>query len=214
MDDFFTSSLLAKALCLRMRLKSIPLIVGPSFTTFERYKKLITEDPSMTHTELSSAHVHFRPESKASAFRIFVPLFLLSSALLLLGLKLNASRTLFNYLLVFTFLMSLGLGGLFFSMLHHATGAGWSVFVRRIPESLAHLLPWGFVLILPVILGLDFLYEWSRHEAHDPILSHKAHYLNDTFFIIRNILYFTIWTLLYKKVIRASITQDHEGSIH
>ncbi|MBI3019546.1 MAG: hypothetical protein HYY61_06635, partial [Deltaproteobacteria bacterium] len=167
----------------------------------------------MAHPNVSSSHVHFRPESKAAAFRIFVPLFLLSSALLILGLKFNASRTLFNYLLAFTFLMSLGLGGLFFSMLQHATGAGWSVVVRRIPESLSHFLPWGFLLILPIVFGLDFLYEWSRHKLHDPILSHKAMYLNEPFFILRNILYFSIWTLLYKKIIRASIAQDHHGAL-
>jgi len=167
----------------------------------------------MAHPDVSSSLVHFRSESKLRAFRIFVPLFLLSSVLLILGLKLNPSRIIFNYLLIFTFLMSLGLGGLFFSMLHHATGAGWSVVVRRIPESLAHLLPWGFLLMIPIVLGLDVLYEWSRHETHDLILSHKAIYLNDTFFIIRNIFYFSIWTLLYKKIIRASMTQDHQGRI-
>lgn len=168
----------------------------------------------MAHSDISSSKVYFQTESKLRVFRIFVPLFLLSSLFLIIGFKFNASRTLFNYLLAFTFLMSLGLGGLFFSMLHHATGASWSVVVRRIPESLAHLLPWGFILILPVFFGLDFLYEWSRQEsAHDAILTHKAAYLNDTFFIIRNIFYFTIWTLLYKKIIGTSIAQDQHGDI-
>src|SRR3989338_4452380 len=104
----------------------------------------------MAHSDISSSKVYFQTESKLRVFKIFSPLFLLSSLLLIIGFKFNASRTLFNYLLAFTFLMSLGLGGLFFSMLHHATGAGWGVVVRRIPESLAHFLPWGFLLMIPV----------------------------------------------------------------
>ncbi len=167
----------------------------------------------MAHTDLSSSHIHFRSTSKVHVFKIFGPLFLLSSLLLLAGFKLNSGRLFFNYLLAFTFLMSLGLGGLFFAMIQHAAGAGWSVVVRRIPESFTSLLPLGFVLILPILLGLDFLYEWARHEAHDPLLTHKAAYLNTPFFIIRNIFYFAIWTLLYKKVVRASIEQDHHGSL-
>jgi len=126
----------------------------------------------------------------------------------------NFERTLFNYHIGFTFIVSIAVGGLFLAMLQQVTNSGWSIVIRRVPEMFSHLIPFGFILVIPMFLGLNTLFEWSRPEAlaHDPLLMHKKTYLNDTFFILRTLFYFSVWTFLYKKVVRQSIAQDHKGT--
>jgi hypothetical protein len=95
-------------------------------------------------------------------------------------------------------------------MLQHLTRAGWSVVVRRIPESMLAVFPALTVLFLPVILGLHDLYHWSHADAvaHDELLAHKAAYLNPTFFLIRAGVYFLAWLLLSWYFLRSSVRQD------
>ncbi|MHC4219985.1 MAG: hypothetical protein ACYSU7_16195, partial [Planctomycetota bacterium] len=63
-------------------------------------------------------------------------------------------RFLRSYLVAFCFVLSLSLGGLFFTMLQHLTRAGWSVVLRRIAEGLAGNLRWIWILFIPIVIGL------------------------------------------------------------
>ncbi|MEM6313188.1 MAG: hypothetical protein AAF743_03830, partial [Planctomycetota bacterium] len=54
----------------------------------------------------------------------------------------------------YVFCLSFAVGGLFFVMLQHATKAGWSVAVRRVPEALAGSFPVLVVLALPIVGSL------------------------------------------------------------
>jgi hypothetical protein len=94
------------------------------------------------------------------------------------------------------FALTLGLGGLFFVLIHHATQAGWSVAVRRTGENAMATLPWLALLFVPLVLNLGHLFPWTNPStvAHDPVLAHKQPLLNTSFFVLRNILYFAIWT--------------------
>ena len=58
------------------------------------------------------------------------------------------------YIVAFCFVLSLSLGGLFFTMLQHLTRAGWSVVVRRLAEGLAGNLRWIWILFIPIVIGL------------------------------------------------------------
>ncbi len=58
----------------------------------------------------------------------------------------------FSWLLAYMFFLSLCLGGLGLTILHHLFDASWSVPIRRISEQLACLLPWMALLWIP--LGL------------------------------------------------------------
>ena len=77
-------------------------------------------------------------------------------------------------------------------MIHHLSGGRWSLVLRRTFEASARTIPLMAVLFLPVILGIHDLYEWSHADvvASDPILLHKAPYLNQTGFILRAVGYF------------------------
>jgi len=114
------------------------------------------------------------------------------------------------YLTAFTFLTTIGLGGLFFVLIHHVTGAYWSVVLRRVAENLAGTLPVMGVAMIPLFFGMHDLFHWTHADAvaHDPILQWKAPYLNTTFFIVRNISFFLIWTWLVRGLKVLSLAQD------
>ena len=115
-----------------------------------------------------------------------------------------------SYLTAFVFWVSLGLGALFFTMLHHLTNATWSVALRRLSESAMLVLPLMVVFFIPIAFGLHDLFEWSHADAvaTDHLLQLKEPYLNVTFFLIRTGIYFTAWYFLTRALYRLSMKQD------
>jgi hypothetical protein len=126
-----------------------------------------------------------------------------------------------SYLLNYAFVLSLALGGLFFVMLQHLVRAGWSVSIRRLAEMVAGTMPLLAVLfvplLIPVIGGMEGVYEWSSAAAvdHDDsgLLAHKQGYLNVPFFIVRCVIYFVVWVLLARLFLRTSLAQDATGDV-
>ncbi len=118
-----------------------------------------------------------------------------------------------SYLVAFSFWITISLGGLFLSLLHHLTGAVWSVVIRRIFETIMAILPWMMLFIIPALFGMRELYHWSHPEtvAHDELLQIKSPYLNVTFFIIRTVVFALIWTLVGRALYRFSIKNDETG---
>jgi hypothetical protein len=103
-----------------------------------------------------------------------------------------------SWLLAFLLVLSLPLGSLALTMLHSLTGGSWGLAIRRVLEASMRTLPLVAIAFLPVALGIHHLYEWSHPEvvAADPILTHKAPWLNTTGFLLRAAGYFALWGLL------------------
>lgn len=125
----------------------------------------------------------------------------------------HAERFYHAWLLAFVYCLTLSLAGLFFTMLHHLANAKWSVVVRRVPEALMSLVPWLIIAFIPVYLGLHDLYHWSHPDVllHDEALAKKAVYLNPTFFAIRTVAYFIIWSIFALRLRALSLKQDITG---
>ena len=141
----------------------------------------------------------------------------LGYTLLVIGVVLGAiaffvdhSRALFNYLVSFMMVLSIGLGCLFLIALEYVAGADWSTPFRRIPEFFAGLLPVLLILVVPLLIGNHTLFHWTHTEAvaDDKILAGKAPYLNFTFFLIRTFVFLGIWVLFYFGFIKNSQKQD------
>ena len=115
-----------------------------------------------------------------------------------------------SYLTAYFFWLSLGLGGLFFVMLHHLVGAKWSIVLRRLSENIMMTIPIMAILFIPLLFGIKELFHWSHPElvATDHLLQGKEPYLNTTFFIIRAVAYFVIWCALAFLLNRYSLAQD------
>lgn len=69
----------------------------------------------------------------------------------------------YSWLFAVVFFLSLGVGGMFWTLLHHASNSGWGTVVRRLMENLGLMIPIMFFLSLPLVLLPDFknsLWEW------------------------------------------------------
>jgi hypothetical protein len=125
----------------------------------------------------------------------------------------NPKQFFFSWLVAFLFFMSLALGALFFVLIQYAAQGGWGIVLRRIGETTFSTIPVMALLFVPVLFGLHDLYEWSHADAaeHDALLRWKAPYLNTTFFLIRTVLFFGIWSFIAILYFRGSRGQDTTG---
>jgi hypothetical protein len=122
-------------------------------------------------------------------------------------------RSIFNYLLAYMYVLSIGIGALFLVSIEYIAGAEWSTPLRRVIEFFASLIPFLIILVIPILFSFHDLFHWSHTEAvaEDPILQSKAPYLNSTFFLIRVGVVLVVWTLFWFLIIRNSEKQDETG---
>jgi len=123
----------------------------------------------------------------------------------------------YSYLIALAYVASISLGALFFVSVQHVVRAGWSVVIRRLAEILATGLIPIALLFLPILilvmLGSKTPYIWANPEvvAGDALIQGKSAYLNSTFFIIRNLIYFGFWAWLSRFYLIESRKQDVTG---
>jgi hypothetical protein len=118
----------------------------------------------------------------------------------------DPSRSMFAYLNAFIVALSLGLGSLAFVLIQHVTRAGWSMVVRRIPETVISLMPLFIIFFIPIALFTHDIFPWT-HEM-DAILEKKAGYLNESFFLMRSFGYLLIWAVMGVWFYQVSLAQD------
>jgi hypothetical protein len=113
------------------------------------------------------------------------------------------------WLVAFWTALGIGLGSMGLMMIQHLSGGAWGIF-RRIFEASSRTIPLLAVLSVPILFGREYLYPWTHADlvAHDHALQHKALYLNSTFFIIRFVIYFLVWSALSMILNRLSLRQD------
>jgi hypothetical protein len=118
-----------------------------------------------------------------------------------------------SYLIALLFWLGLALGALALFMLHNLVGGAWGFMIRRNLEAALPTLPAMAVLFLPIFFGLDDLYLWAdhHHAEHDPLIRHKASYLNVEFFLIRFAIYFIIWCAFAALLRKWSAQQDESA---
>ena len=160
----------------------------------------------MSQTEFN----YQKKDLPAGLSKIGMIIFAVGGALSLLAFFVDQERAIFNYLVVYMMLVSIGLGSLFLIALEYIAGADWSTPIRRIPEFLAGLLPVLLVLVIPLLVFNHDLFHWAHKEAvaDDKILQGKAPYLNVTFFVIRTFVFIGLWVLFYWLITRNSRKQD------
>jgi hypothetical protein len=164
------------------------------------------------------ALMHFRlrlPGSRPLRFGLLaagVGLLILSG-LLYLGDPATRRHFQYVYLAGFGFWLSLSLGALYFVLIHHLTGARWSVVLRRLAEALAMNLVLLLIMFIPILFWMPDLYIWARPGAMsgDAVLQHKAVWLNVPFFTVRAAFYFAVWIGLARWLYNRSLRQDATG---
>lgn len=133
--------------------------------------------------------------------------------ILLAAFVFTPQRAFFDYLWIYLFLVSIGVGSLALVALEYLVGATWSTPFRRITENLASLIPVLIILVIPLFFGLHDLFHWTHTEAveQDAILQGKSPYLNIQFFALRTAFCLLLWFLFYAMITRNSQRQDIDG---
>jgi hypothetical protein len=117
----------------------------------------------------------------------------------------------------------ISVAGMFFISYNYLAQAGWSSVIKRVPEAMPAFLPFtGAALLVTFFLAggssHNVLFHWA-HEGinvpgshnYDPIIAGKQGFLNTPFFLIRVVLYFVSWYLLWRILRNLSLQEDLEG---
>jgi hypothetical protein len=109
------------------------------------------------------------------------------------------------YLVGFAFLMNVSPGCLLMLMVYYATGGQWGKPVLPFLKLGARLVVLVAVLFIPLLFGLPTLYVWAQPDAvkADPLLQHQSVFLNPTFFVLRAVIYFVVWSFLAWRLTRS-----------
>src|SRR2546429_1668552 len=134
-------------------------------------------------------------------------------ALCVVGAFLNPHQFSYSWLFAFAFFFTLCAGCFFWTIVHHATDADWSVVVRRQLENLATLLVVLAILFVPILLLRHHLYSWMDiPPGAEASLDSKRAYLNWNFFLWRAVLFFAFFIFASLSLRRLSVRQDKDGN--
>jgi hypothetical protein len=138
---------------------------------------------------------------------------LVSLVLCAVGAVVNPHQFSSSWLFAFAFFFTLCAGCFFWTIVHHATDAEWSVVVRRQLENIAALLTVLALLFVPILLLRHHLYAWMDiPRGVEASLDSKRAYLNWNFFFVRAVVFlgFFLWAALALR--RLSVRQDKDGN--
>lgn len=117
-----------------------------------------------------------------------------------------------NLLLVSLYFITIAMGAMFFLTIHRVGNAGWYTAIARVPEAITTYLPVGVVGFVAMFVLMDHVYEWMLIPAGaDHLIDAKRAYLNQGFFIGRNIVFFAIWIGAALWLRRLSLQEDVQG---
>lgn len=121
----------------------------------------------------------------------------------------------------------LALIGLFFFAIQYAAQAGWSAFVVRVPLAMAHwIAPAGLLMLAGYFLFGHDIFHWTHADlyevdgAHyDSLIAGKQAFFFwplqggsfPLFFVLRMVIFFGVWFLLFKKLKGLSLAEDELG---
>ncbi len=131
----------------------------------------------------------------------------------ILALVADPVRASFDSLIVFVFLIGMGMCSLFLIGLEYLTGAVWSVPFRRIAEYLVPLVFIAPIFAIPVFFNFSHVFQWANPEyltLHKTVMA-KTAFLNPQFFYIRITAIIVLVGLFSIVIIRNSAKQDNNS---
>lgn len=164
----------------------------------------------------STAKIDAKKFTPASGTNLLVMgLMALGVITFLFGLFVDAPRVWKAYLIYNTLFFGLGIGGLFFLVIHYLAGAGWNVAVRRVTESFASYVIFGALGTVVLLCGLKYIYPWTNPSVMESshVLHGKVGYFGWKFFSARVIFFVAMTAFFAWRLLANSTNQDEEGGL-
>ena len=129
------------------------------------------------------------------------------------GAAIDPKQFSFSWLFAFGFFFTLCAGCFFWTIVHYATDAEWTVVVRRQLENIAVLVAVLAILFIPILLLRHHLYQWMNiAPGKEATLDSKRAYLNLNFFILRAAFFLGFFIIASQLLRRFSVRQDKDGN--
>jgi hypothetical protein len=129
------------------------------------------------------------------------------------GAAIDPEQLSYSWLFAFGFFFTLCVGCFFWTIVHYATDAEWTVVVRRQLENIAVLIAILAIFFIPIYLLRHHLYEWMNiPPGKEPNLDSKRAYLNLNFFILRALFFLGFFIIASQLLRRLSVRQDKDGN--
>jgi hypothetical protein len=129
------------------------------------------------------------------------------------GAAIDPKQFSFSWLFAFGFFFTLCAGCFFWTIVHYATDAEWTVVVRRQLENIAVLVAVLAIFFIPILLLRQHLYEWMNiAPGKEANLDSKRAYLNLNFFILRAAFFLGFFIIASQLLRRFSVRQDKDGN--
>jgi hypothetical protein len=123
------------------------------------------------------------------------------------------------------YFLGIALTAVLFLALQYASQAGWSAYIKRIPEAFG-----GWIYVAAGLTFVTFglanfagpehyhIFHWLDSSLYDPngenydaIIAGKELYLNLPFFLGRMIAYFILWIMMFRFIRKESLKEDING---
>lgn len=111
-----------------------------------------------------------------------------------IGLLIDPKTALASYLTAWYAIGSIPIGAIAVLFTSYLVRAGWTRELHKPLAGAALTMPVVAILFLPVVLGLGEIYPWVSDASALPAF--KAAYLTPWFFVLRAVIYFSVWTAL------------------
>jgi hypothetical protein len=114
-----------------------------------------------------------------------------------LGFLVDRTQFFAAYLEAYIFVLAFPLGAMGLLMIHSLTQGSWGWTIRPFLVAGVRTLPWMVVFFIPIVLGMHVLYPWSNPDyiQHTPVMLTKLSYLNPQAWLIRAVIYFSLWLI-------------------
>src|SRR5438270_7933289 len=129
------------------------------------------------------------------------------------GAAIDPKQFSYSWLFAFCFFFTLCAGCFFWTIVHYATDAEWTVVVRRQLENIGVLVAVLAIFFIPILLLRQHLYEWMNIPAgQEANLDSKRAYLNFNFFVLRAAFFLGFFIIASQLLRRFSVRQDKDGN--
>jgi len=137
-------------------------------------------------------------------------------AALILGFLSDPDRTWANVLLNNIYFLTIAMGAMMYYSIQYITQSSWSAMFQRIPLALGTFIPVAAIFMLLLFFGLGHIYEWAEPgiTETDKLIAHKAPYLNVPFFMIRIVIYFSLWIASFMILRKLAFQGDKVADIN